>query len=218
MAAGIQEAAHVALKQAQALLADLPGAETRLVHGPPTDWLLAAAEEADADLIAVGSHQHGRAAGILLGSVATETLHKAPRSVLIARTSEHAWGTIVAGVDGSRESLEALAVARGLAVDRYGKLDAIVADAGKPLDIDQLVPVVGEIRWAHTHPVDALVAASATADLVVVGSRGLHGLKSLGSVSERVAHQATSSVLVVREPHHRSTLEQEAPDTEDTAK
>jgi nucleotide-binding universal stress UspA family protein len=36
-------------------------------------------------------------------------------------------------------------------------------------------------------------------DLVVIGSRGLHGLKALGSISERVAHQAECSVLVVRE-------------------
>src|SRR5262249_50301448 len=31
-----------------------------------------------------------------------------------------------------------------------------------------------------------------------LGSRGLHGLKSLGSVSERVAHGASNSVLVIR--------------------
>jgi nucleotide-binding universal stress UspA family protein len=31
-----------------------------------------------------------------------------------------------------------------------------------------------------------------------VGSRGLHGLRALGSVSERVAHDASCSVLVVR--------------------
>jgi nucleotide-binding universal stress UspA family protein len=47
-------------------------------------------------------------------------------------------------------------------------------------------------------PVDALVSASRDADLLVVGSRGLHGFRSLGSVSERVAHQARSSVLIVR--------------------
>jgi nucleotide-binding universal stress UspA family protein len=34
---------------------------------------------------------------------------------------------------------------------------------------------------------------------VVVGSRGLHGFPALGSVGERVAHRARSSVLVVRE-------------------
>jgi Universal stress protein family len=48
--------------------------------------------------------------------------------------------------------------------------------------------------------VDALVGSASGADLLVVGSRGLHGLKSLGSVSERVAHQAERSVLIVREP------------------
>jgi nucleotide-binding universal stress UspA family protein len=46
--------------------------------------------------------------------------------------------------------------------------------------------------------VDALVDASHEADLVVVGSRGLHGVQALGSVSERVAHRAVCSVLVVR--------------------
>ena len=44
----------------------------------------------------------------------------------------------------------------------------------------------------------ALTAASAGADLIVLGSRGLHGLKSLGSVSERVAHRAPCSTLIVR--------------------
>ena len=38
------------------------------------------------------------------------------------------------------------------------------------------------------------------ADLLVVGSRGLHGVRALGSVSERVAHRAPCSVLVVRLP------------------
>jgi nucleotide-binding universal stress UspA family protein len=34
--------------------------------------------------------------------------------------------------------------------------------------------------------------------IVVLGSRGLHGLAALGSVTERVAHEASGSVLVVR--------------------
>jgi hypothetical protein len=46
--------------------------------------------------------------------------------------------------------------------------------------------------------VDVLVSAARDADLLVLGSRGLHGLRALGSVSERVAHRAPSSVLVVR--------------------
>jgi nucleotide-binding universal stress UspA family protein len=42
------------------------------------------------------------------------------------------------------------------------------------------------------------VLASQRCDLVVVGHRGLHGVGSLGSVSERVSHRADGSVLVVR--------------------
>jgi nucleotide-binding universal stress UspA family protein len=49
-------------------------------------------------------------------------------------------------------------------------------------------------------PVRALVVASANADLVVVASRWLHGLKSVRSVSERVAHEARCSTLIVRPP------------------
>jgi nucleotide-binding universal stress UspA family protein len=54
------------------------------------------------------------------------------------------------------------------------------------------------VLTADAHPAQALVEASREADLLVVGSRGLRGLKALGSVSERVAHEASCSVLVVR--------------------
>jgi nucleotide-binding universal stress UspA family protein len=55
-----------------------------------------------------------------------------------------------------------------------------------------------ELEEQPGRAIELLVAASDSADLVLVGSRGLHGLKALGSVSERVAHQVRSSVLVVR--------------------
>jgi nucleotide-binding universal stress UspA family protein len=44
----------------------------------------------------------------------------------------------------------------------------------------------------------ALEAASATADLLIVGNRGLHGAGVLGSVTDHVAHDARCSVLVAR--------------------
>jgi len=48
--------------------------------------------------------------------------------------------------------------------------------------------------------VRALVERSRNADLVVVGARGVHGIRAIGSVSERVAHQADCTALVVHEP------------------
>jgi hypothetical protein len=59
-----------------------------------------------------------------------------------------------------------------------------------------------QIEIVDGSAVDVLVDASASADLVIVGSRGLHGLSALGSVSERLAHKAHFSVLAAsREPH-----------------
>jgi len=77
----------------------------------------------------------------------------------------------------------------------------VIAHGGKTLDralIDSIVD--GRREDSPDAPVAALLAAAADADLLVLGSRGLHGLKALGSVSERLAHRAHSSVLVVRRP------------------
>jgi nucleotide-binding universal stress UspA family protein len=63
--------------------------------------------------------------------------------------------------------------------------------------------VAPDVELHEARPVDALVVASEHADLVVVGSRGVTGIRALGSVSERVGHEARSSVLVVREPAGR---------------
>ena len=52
-------------------------------------------------------------------------------------------------------------------------------------------------RHADAEPIAMLLGRSREADLVVVGSRSLHGLRALGSVSERVAHGSFCSVLVV---------------------
>ena len=174
----ITREAEVARARAAALIADLPGAEARPAHGRPVERLLAVAAEAGADLIAVGSRGHGRLAGILVGSVAAEILHRAPQSVLVARNDSGRYRAILVGVDGSDESLAALAVADGVSASEGARLRPVAAE-----DAD---------------PVSALVAGARAEDLIVVGSRRLRGLRALGSVSERVANRAPCSVLVVR--------------------
>jgi hypothetical protein len=104
----------------------------------------------------------------------------------------------VLGLDGSGESEAAATVAFDLR-DRFGTaLRVVVARGGKGVDPDSVQRIAGEVEPDPRPPVDALVDASREADLLVVGSRGLHGLRALGSVSERIAHQAACSVLVVR--------------------
>src|ERR671911_543856 len=71
-------------------------------------------------LVAVGSHGAGRARGIVIGSTATELVHKAPCSVLVARKPLKDFpGPIAVGVDGSKEAAAADAVAGALA-KRFG--------------------------------------------------------------------------------------------------
>ena len=179
----------------------------KVVRGVVWDALLREAEDEQQTLIAVGSHGVGRIAGITLGAVATNVIHKAPCSVLVARKRSDAFPRkIVVGVDGSPESAAAYAVAKQLS-DRFEtELVAVVAHGDQPVERELIDPLIGRYREdLPDEPVQALVAAAADADLLVVGSRGLHGLKALGSVSEQVAHRARSSVLIVREPTRERT-------------
>jgi nucleotide-binding universal stress UspA family protein len=136
----------------------------------------------------------------VIGSTATEVLHKAACSVLVARTGgAGSPAKIVGGVDGSPESAQAYETARHLANRFDSQLRALVALGGKEPDAAAVERDAGQNpEQALKGPVGALVVESERADLVVVGSRGLHGMRALGSVSERVAHQAHCSVLVVR--------------------
>ena len=193
----LERDAEAALAEAQAIA---PSASSKLVNGEPAAVLLDQAETERATLIAVGSHGRGRAAGLLLGTVATRMLRDATCSVLVARAARdvEAWPrTVVAGVDGSAGSAAALDVARSVAA-RFGGSVRAIASTKDQLDREAAEAIAPELEEHDEAAVNFLVAASESADLIVVGSRGLHGLKALGSVSERVAHQARSSVLVVR--------------------
>jgi nucleotide-binding universal stress UspA family protein len=193
----LQHEAESALAEAEAIA---PSASAKLVNGDPVAVLLKQAEAERATLIAVGSHGRRRAAGLLLGTVAARMLRDATCSVLVARAARdsEAWPqSVVAGVDGSLESAAAFTVARSLA-GRFGSSVRAVASRKDQVDREAAEAIAPELEEHGEPAVNVLVAASESADLLVVGSRGLHGLKALGSVSERVAHQARSSVLVVR--------------------
>ena len=177
-----------------------PSARTKVVHGFPARALFDEIVREQSTLVAVGSHGLGRAAGILAGSTTTSLVHEAPCSVLVTRKDGNGLPhRIAVGVDGSTQSAAAYAAARYLA-DRFdGELIVVVAEGGKHLDSAGVWLIAGDrIHAIADDPVSALASASRDADLLVVGSRGLHGLKSLGSVSERVAHRAECSMLIVR--------------------
>lgn len=188
-----------ALADAHALC---PHAGTRVVFGDAGHGLAAEARELDATLVAVGAPRAGRLGGFVLGDVGTHLLHSAPCSVLVARAAAADFPrSIVVGHDGSSGAAAAARVGEELAARFGARLRILAATGGDPVQIDRLALESRDtLEWSDLPPLEALLDAAADADLLVVGSRGLRGLRSLGSVSERVGHLASCSVLVVRPP------------------
>jgi nucleotide-binding universal stress UspA family protein len=173
--------AHEALERARRETSRTASVTTTETAGGPARCLIETAATEEATVIAVGTHGLGRVRGVALGSVTTRVLHRAPCSVFVARPAlDDAWtpAKILVGVDGSPASDAALVAAHDLQ-----------ARFGATLETSTI---------EHRHPAHALVEASVDVDLLVVGSRGLHGAHLLGSVTEHVAHEARCSVLVVR--------------------
>jgi nucleotide-binding universal stress UspA family protein len=129
---------------------------------------------------------------------------------------------IVVGVDGSASSMRALAWAtteaqlRGAALEvvhaDWARREALEALAPGMLSDEQsvldravvraraLAPSITVAGWLSDPPAGkALIQASDGAEMLVVGSRGLSGLKelALGSVSSECAHHAHCPVVIV---------------------
>ena len=192
-------------KNALAAAAEIVGgrASARLIEGAPTATLLDESEKTGATLVVVGSHGHSRAAEIVLGGVSGEVLHRAPCSVLIARSPAGDAPfprSLLVGVDGSEGARRALEVGRRLAVRFAVPLRIVCAVRDTDADLERIHLQTTFCEEIDDRPVEALHEASHDVGLLIVGSRGLHGLRALGSVSERIAHVAACSVLVVREP------------------
>jgi nucleotide-binding universal stress UspA family protein len=202
--------------------------QTELLEGNVVEALLGQA--VTGDCVVLGSRGVGGFAGLALGSVSLAVAGHAEGPVVVVRAGaaapEH--GRIVVGDDGSATAGEAMryAVAQARARDAgilavYAWSQPILATYG-PQFADLFTDSFEEDRaaaqerlasWAreypdvrfdgsqvHAHPVAALADASASAELVVVGSRGRGGFTSavLGSVSHGLLHHAVCPVAVVR--------------------
>jgi nucleotide-binding universal stress UspA family protein len=209
----------------EALVAD---SAVELRPGPPTAVLLDAAE--GAALLVVGSRGHGQVAGLVAGSVSQHLARHATCPVVVVRPPVHSGARrIVVGVDGSGDSDGALRFAlrraeltkedvvvvhgwrdggatgttrreipaefmeRITAEERLLSEAVAGAKADHP-DVHLELEAIPVVAWR------ALADASATASLVVVGSRGRGAFTGmlLGSVSQQVLHHAQCPVAVVR--------------------
>lgn len=177
----------------------------------PSDLLLAEAERHD--LLVVGSHGGSRAAGIMLGSTASQAAHRTEQALLVARqdgAAEDFPQRILLASDGSPGSWAAAQATLRIARARGSGVEIVyVPDGTDPerrrsvsdqiVSIQEATGVEPVIADAAGHVPERIIetARSAESSLIVVGRRGVHGIKALSSVGERIVHRAPCSVLVV---------------------
>lgn len=176
----------------------------------------------DATEVVIGHRGRGGFAGLLLGSTALRLAGRYPGPVIVVRDHvEDAAADIVVGLDLAEDSEAALDYAFTAAAARDARLRVLhalhpaplAATAGVDMQITantlrgHLATTLAPWRSRHPdvkvtedvvigHPVETLDLASASAGLVVIGSRGRS--IPLGSVSHGVIRHARCPVAVVR--------------------
>lgn len=204
--------------------------QPRVVCDLPARALLEVSE--GSELLVLGTRGLGGFRGLLLGSVSQHCLHHATSPIAIVRHADEArdtYGRVVVAVDGSDTSKRALAWAVEEARLRQSTLRVVnawhlPAVVGYPYTeatfdprifehasrqvIDEALggcdtgSVSVELVSAQGTPAAVILNAAETADLVVMGSRGLGGFKGmlLGSATHQVTHHARCPVVVVPPP------------------
>lgn len=195
-----------------------------LANNDPAHAILT--EAGEAEMVVVGTRSRNKMSAAVLGSVATSVAAKAPCPVVVVR-GERRTGPVVVGTDGSAESEQAVAFGFEEAARTGQPLKvvycwhpqdqhAVSIDSTEELLKNWLAESVAPYREKYPmvraqasviagRASAELVDLSATASLVVVGSRGRGGVTGLllGSVSQSLLHHADSPVAIVR--RHRES-------------
>lgn len=178
---------------------------------PPADMILQRA--ADHDLLVMGAPPTSLLAGILIGGVAATALSKFDTPMLIVRKTSagslHGRRILLAS-DGGEGSVRVVELAGRLGESQGAQVtlvNALTAESKmNPRTIQEQasalkrkLPDAGEplIEPGKAWDVILKAANSTNADMIVMGSRRLGGLRALGSVSRHAAHDAPCSVLLL---------------------
>jgi nucleotide-binding universal stress UspA family protein len=178
------------------------------------------------DLLVVGSRGGSRASGIFVGSTASQLAHRTDRPLLIARRTPEEESAeaalyrrkrppefpraVLLASDGSPASWIAAGAAARIAHARRSTVAVIHVPRGLHpqwgRQIGKQMAMLSEATGTDAVLLGgpgriperiAEAAMAADASLIVIGRRGLRGWRALRSVSERVVHQASCSVLTV---------------------
>ena len=225
-------------KAADRVRTAVPGVEVRVDVDRRIAALALVERSREADLLVVGSHRLSAVERVFSGSLSYQIAAGAHCPVVVVPhlPGEEASGVVV-GADGSADAVEAIALAAAEA-DRTGQPLHVVhawqepttfaaADVF-PLGIfeqveqeESLVLAESVAGLAETYPdlvvhshllreqaATALLQIAAGARLIVVGSRGRHGVARLllGSVSHTVVLHAPCPVMVARTRVHATTV------------
>ena len=209
--------ATAALERAAAQASDRGVEDFEAVAVPGGDPVATIVEQADlrgADLVVLGSR--GLTAGMgVVGGVASGVANRGPCDLLLVGDREpgpdgpHDYSRIVIATDGSATADRA--AARGYALaERFGSQMTLVF-VGHPktgeMVLQDTVATLGErfepeLRIVQGEPAEEITraAADAAAGLLVVGNKGLTGMrgKLMGSVPKGVVADAPCDVLIVR--------------------
>ena len=198
---------------------DLPDVRTVLAEGSPAHVLCE--RSSTAEMVVVGSRGHGGMPDSWLGSVSWQVACHAQGRIVVVRGQ---WrpvnqppGPVVAGIDGSPQSQDALTFAFEEAALRDVPLIAVCALADAPGRLGGMprmeedfsrqmtrrekehpeITVLRQVSFGT--PRSTLLTAASEAQLLVVGSRGLGGVEgmSLGSVAQAVLHHSPCPVGIV---------------------
>lgn len=220
-----------ASEAAESVRARHPGlsVETIVEPGPAAAVILE--HSRDASLVVVGGRGRSGWRDMLVGGTSRQVATHCKAPTIVVRNAEPTGDRVVVGVDGSPDSVRAVAFAFDYASRAGLRLEAVHTWDVPPIGAITGVPspeppemvrtiannearaaleelsgfgdrypdVQVEHKIVRGSPVKTLVAESAGAALLVVGSRGRGGFAGLvlGSVSHGLLHHATCNVAIV---------------------
>jgi nucleotide-binding universal stress UspA family protein len=184
----------------------------QVLDGVPTRVLLQLSRTAE--LLVLGDEDLARSPRVPIDSVLLQTVSRAFCPTVVARGPRPPAGPLLAAVDGSDCSLQALRHAAAEARRRAAVVE-VVHVAAEPGDaaagervLAEAVAAVPELESPRTRlligdPATALARASRTARMVVAGPRGRDGSALLGPVAQELLRRCACPTLFV----HGTTAE-----------
>ena len=209
-----REASGVVARAVTAARHTVPGLRVtgQVLDGVPTRVLLQLSRTAD--ILVLGDEGLARIPRVPVDSVLLQIVSRAFCPTLVARGPRPPAGRLLAAVDGSKSSLQALRHAAAEARRRDTAVEVVHvvpgpadAAAGERL-LAAAVAAVPELESPRTRlligdPATVLARASRTARMVVVGPRGRDGSALLGPVAQELLRRCACPTLFV----HGTTAE-----------